>query len=394
MQIDWAENSGRGELIRQILDVFEKDNPGIEVALIGGTQNSQKTVMTILSGKAPEVMQVAYRNLRELAAQDAFEPLDKWFEKDSQFFNKNLWKLAIVNGSLYGVPWLGHSVQLIYNKDMFEKAGIKEPPKNWQELYDDAKKLTANGVYGIGLPGKQSNDLSWTLDMFVYGGGAKLVKKNSDGSYRVALNSSEGRDAVNYYLKLLKECSPPDSAEKTGKEIMDDFRNQKIAMEFQGPWGVTDIWKSGNPFKVGIAPVPSGPGGSFAEIGPYMLAVPSGIAGKKFDAAIKLIAFMISKKAQVMVLQGEKGDDGKFYPFRIPVRNDLQESEFFKKHPDFLLFLTGLNNPSIATPIEAWNKVDVEVFRMNINKCITGEMSVKNALDIIEKHGNKILKDE
>lgn len=394
MQIEWAENSGRGELIRNILNVFQQNNPDIEVVLIGGTQNSQKTVMTILSGKAPEVMQVAYRNLRELAAQDAFEELNEWFEKDSQFFNKNVWTLAVVKGKLYGMPWLGHSVQLLYNKDMFEKAGIYGPPKTWQELYDDAKKLTGNGIYGIGLPGKQSNDLSWTLDMFIYGGGAELVKKDSSGAYSVAFNTPEGKASVEYYLKLLKECSPSDSAEKTGKEIMYDFRNQKIAMEFQGPWGVTDIWKSGNPFKVGIAPIPEGTGGSFAEIGPYMLAIPSGISGKELDAAVRLISFLISRNGQEMILKGEKGNDGNYYPFRIPVRNDLQDSAFFKTHPDFMLFITGLNSPSIATPTEAWNKVDVEVYRMNINKCITGEMKLDNALNIIEKQGNKILKDE
>ncbi len=394
MQIEWAENSGRGELIRCILNDFQKENPDIAVELIGGTQNSQKTVMTILSGKAPEVMQVAYRNLRELAAQDAFEEVGKYFDQDKIFFNANLWNLAVVEGKLYGIPWLGHSMQLIYNRDMFEKAGIKEPPKTWQELYADAFKLTGNGKYGIGLPGQQSNDLSWSLDMFIYAGGAKLVKKEPDGSYSVALNTTEGRNAVQFYLKLMKECAPPDSAEKTGKEIMDDFRNQKVAMEFQGPWGVTDIWKSGNPFRVGVAPIPAGPGGSFAEIGPYMLAIPAGVSGEKFNAAVKLISFMISRKGQEMILTGEKGSDGKSYPFRIPVRNDLQDSEFFKAHHEFLLFVTGLNNPSIATPIEAWNKVDVEVFRMNINKCITGQMSVDKALDIIEKQGNKLLQSD
>ena len=175
---------------------------------------------------------------------------------------------------------------------------------------------------------------------------------------------------------------------------MADFRNQVVAMEFQGPWGITDIWKNGNPFEVSAAPVPAGPAGRAADIGPYMLTVPVGVEGKKLEASKKLIEFLGSKKGQEMLMKGEKADDGNYYPFRVPVRKDMEDTDYFKKHPEFLVFIEGLKYPSVSTPVKEWVKVEEEVYRSQLNKAVIGEVSVEEALKNIEKLGNEILKNQ
>lgn len=59
----------------------------------------------------------------------------------------------MVEGKIYSLPNTGQFWRLIYNVDLFEKAGIKEPPKTVAELVDAAKKITeANkdvGAYGF-----------------------------------------------------------------------------------------------------------------------------------------------------------------------------------------------------------------------------------------------------
>ncbi|MEK7680738.1 MAG: extracellular solute-binding protein, partial [Patescibacteria group bacterium] len=49
---------------------------------------------------------------------------------------------VIVNGKIYGLPLSLDTMALYYNKDLFDKAGIPEPPKNWEEFQSAAKKLT------------------------------------------------------------------------------------------------------------------------------------------------------------------------------------------------------------------------------------------------------------
>ncbi|HEX2809859.1 MAG TPA: extracellular solute-binding protein, partial [Kineosporiaceae bacterium] len=63
-------------------------------------------------------------------------------------------KSGTYNGKMYGFPDLSSARALFYNKDLFTKAGIANPPKTWDEFVTDAKKLTAlgNGTIGYAQP--------------------------------------------------------------------------------------------------------------------------------------------------------------------------------------------------------------------------------------------------
>jgi len=397
MQIVWASDSGRGKAIRELLDEFEAQNPDIKVEMLGGVQYGQKLLTQILSGKSPEVLQVAYGEVKALAAEGAFLDLTGDFASYEENYYPEIWELALSDGKLYGVPWLGHTIQLVYNKNMFEEAGITAPPATWEELYEVAKKLTVDkdgdgkpDQFGIGLSGKQGPDLTWMFGMFAAQAGAKLVKEEG-GRYQVALNSPEGIQALEFYTKLLKETSPPDSLNKDGGGVMADFRNQVVAMELQGPWGVPDVWKAGNPFEVGVAEVPAGPAGRATEVTAYLLSVPVGVEGDKLAASKKLIEFLASKPAQEQIMKGEVGDDGNYYPFRIPIRKDLADTAYFKDHPEFLVYQKGLEYPFTLVPVPQWQQVSDEIYQSVLNQVVSGSLSAEEGLKMLEERGNEIL---
>ncbi|ALS27132.1 sugar ABC transporter substrate-binding protein [Paenibacillus sp. 32O-W] len=398
MQIAWASDSGRGKAIREILDEFEAQNPDIKVEMLGGIQYGQKLLTQILSGQAPEVLQVSYGEVKALASQGAFIDLTEDFAANESNYVPEIWQLAVTDGKLYGLPWLGHTIQLVYNKTMFEEAGITKPPATWEELYEVAKALTVdkNGdgkpdQFGIGLSGKQGPDLTWMYGMFAAQAGAKLVEEDGNGGYKVALNSPEGKQALEFYTKLLKETSPPDSLNKDGGGVMADFRNQVVAMELQGPWGVPDVWKAGSPFEVGVAEVPAGPAGKATEVTAYLLSIPDGVEGEKLEASKKLIEFLGSKPAQEQIMKGEVGEDGNYYPFRIPIRNDMEDTQYFKEHPEFLVYQKGLSYPFTLVPIPEWQQVSDEIYQSALNQVVSGRMSAEEGLKLIEKMGNEIL---
>jgi ABC-type glycerol-3-phosphate transport system substrate-binding protein len=396
MQISWAEDSGRGKIIREILDAFERENPDIRVRLLGGNQASSRILTLVISGQAPEILQANYQNVRGQARDEVFQNIGRDFDAEGQSFYPLPWEMGKANGVQYGVPWMGHTIQLVYNEDLFAKAGLIRAPNTWDELYEYARKLTVdtNGdgkidQWGIGLVGKQDNDIIWTVDMFMYQGGAALVDTNGPRP-RVALNSPEGKRALEYYMKLIKECSPPDSGNKAGGDVMTDFRNKVVAMEFQGPWGVTDIWKT-RPFKVNAAKVPAGPAGRFADIGLEYLTIPTGVEEDKRAAAVRVIKFLASQKGQEMLMKGELGEDGKYYPFRIPIRKDMANTQYFKDNPVFQPFIDGFEFPSISAPVEAWYQIQQEVYKSELNKVVVGTRTIDAALREIERQGNIIL---
>lgn len=392
MQIAWPTNTGRGQAIERVVKSFEKANPNIKVDVIGGSQSGQALLTTILSGQSPDVLQVAYQDLSSLAPQGAFVDLTKQLSSDQSHYYPQVWNQAVVNGKVYGLPWLGHTIELVYNKTLFDKAGIKNPPQTWAELYADAKKLTnpKKNQYGLGLVGKQSGDITWLTDMFIHQAGGTLVQKGSNGKYQVSIDSPQSVQALNFYKKMVDTVSPPNTLNNDDAAVETDFLNQVDAMEFIGPWGVSDVWQNGNKFKVGAALAPAGPAGRAADIATYVLAIPTGEAGAKLDAATKLIEFMGTKNAQQDIGKGAEVS-GQFYPFRIPIRNDLANMPYFKQHPEFLPFIQGLQYPSISSPIPQWDQINTEIYESALNQAVSGKMSAESALKLVQQKGNAVL---
>ncbi len=63
--------------------------------------------------------------------------------------------MTVFNGKFYSLPTFASTFRLIYNKDLFKKAGLSNPPTTLTELVEDAKKLTqvgkAEGAYGFAI---------------------------------------------------------------------------------------------------------------------------------------------------------------------------------------------------------------------------------------------------
>ena len=73
----------------------------------------------------------------------------------------------IFDGKVYTLPYSLTSYKMIINQDLFDLAGIKEPPKTWDEVREDAKLITeaAQGnAYGYFLALKSG----WCQDHYIY----------------------------------------------------------------------------------------------------------------------------------------------------------------------------------------------------------------------------------
>ncbi len=51
-------------------------------------------------------------------------------------------KDVVRNGNIYGLPLSVDTMAVYYNKDLLDRAGVAEPPKNWEEFQADVKKIT------------------------------------------------------------------------------------------------------------------------------------------------------------------------------------------------------------------------------------------------------------
>lgn len=392
-RITWKAYSGRAETIQKIVDSYNAvSNDSFEIKLVGGDENFNIVEGMLKNDSPVDIYVLPYRFVKYFGYEGKLLDLTVYFTKEKDYFYQNLWNMAVVDGKTYGIPWVGHSMCLIYNQDLLKIAGVD--PKNIKSINDllaACKKVEANtNARGIGLVGANHNDVSWMVNQFIYTFGSRLV--DEDGK-SVSLNNENAKSAIEFYKNTLGQHAQKTWINDTGIEVMDYFRKQQVAFEFQGLWGVTDIWKNGNPFEVGVIALDDI--GMYSEVGPMMLALPAEISAEKRSSAIKFITYLISKEAQEKIMNGEYSPEhDAYYPFRTPVRKDLADSMVFKEYPEFIPFLEGFKNPSIDVPVPRWQVIKDQYYAPGLNQVMADKVPIEVFLMTIETEGNRILTEQ
>lgn len=204
---------------------------------------------------------------------------------------------ASSEGKVYGIPNEVDLYQLNYNKALFAEAGIANPPATWDELLEDAKKLTTADHQGIGfITGWGSGAVHPFLSLLASNGGTFL---NEDGTAS-ALTDKSATQAAEFYQKLVEEKAT-DPAKSTANAnttgpYLDNFTNGKTGMIIMANW-----WESAlkdamgeNFANVATAPIPVGPNGKESSSISYswMTTVNAKADDAKRDAAWKFLNWL------------------------------------------------------------------------------------------------------
>ncbi|SMF82026.1 extracellular solute-binding protein [Pseudobacteriovorax antillogorgiicola] len=130
---------------------------------------------------------------------------------------------------VYGIPFYSESVMTYYRKDVFEKAGIAMPAQpTYQQILKYAKKIhdPKNNFYGIGIRGKPGWGQSIAfISLLVNTFGGRWF----DRQWNPEIDSTEWRDALKFYKKLL-EFAPPQPWELGWQENQNLFSKGKIGI--------------------------------------------------------------------------------------------------------------------------------------------------------------------
>lgn len=390
-RITWTDYSGRGQAILKIVKDYNTSQPGAAVQLLGGDED-EETIRALIASQPETVFVLPYRYVQYFGDLGSLLDLSETFAAEQPLFYPAIWKLGTMGGKTYGIPWLGHSMCLLYNKSLLKQAGVDpDSIQSVDALVAALKRVEQNTqARGIGLVGAQSNDVSWMVNQFVYGFGGKLV---NDAGTQVAVNSPQAEAAIDFYKNVLGAHAQPSWTEDTGVEVMEAFRKQKVAFEIQGIWGVTDIQKNGSPFEVGAIALKDI--GLYAEVGPMMLSIPVGMSEGGREQAVSFIRYLISKDAQEQILNGEYSvERDTYYPFRTPIRTDMADMPLVQMNPVYQVFIKGFEQPSVDVPVPAWQTVKSELYEPGLHRVMTGELSISDFLAQMETEGNRILAEQ
>ncbi len=168
------------------------------------------------------------------------------------------------DGTQWAAPDIASARIMLYNTDLFSKAGIAAPPKTWAELLTDSKKIAAlgGGVSGYGMPmGKEEAQVESTL--WVWGNKGDWV---TDGKIKANTDANVAAfDEMKTFIDA--KATQPNPGSSNRQDVADLFNQGKLGMYVTQPGLVADMQKKFPGIKFGLAPVPSKDGTTAVALG-------------------------------------------------------------------------------------------------------------------------------
>lgn len=267
-------------------------------------------LLAMAGGVAPDVLYVNFRMSDSYIKQKFLYPLDEyvreWQKKEdlSERIYPPVWQVIKRDGHIWAIPYETLVMTLHYRKDLFREAGLdpEKPPRNWDELYEYAKRLTIpeKGQYGMNLAaGPQA---SWWFINFLWSAGGEVVVRDKKGNWRAVFNDKAALTALKFYQKLGRSRWTRNGKTYRGVAYRDVDGSKlwdagRIAMTFA--YLNDRMMANVNPNLVGIAPIPAGPTGLRGnELNCPMMGINSQVKDKRVrDAAWEYIKFWASDEA-------------------------------------------------------------------------------------------------
>ena len=304
-----------GDLInRFVKPAVAKDKIDVVYEPLQGDYN--KTLTTLLAaGNAGDVLYLPAETIDGFVATGKFLPLTGVVSGAP--FIKSLNSSFTRSGKLYAIAKDFNTLGVVYNKSIFDEAGVAYPDANdtWTSFakkLGDVKAKLGSDYYGLCLSGFDR------FGAFAYGAGWQQFGAGG----KTNLADPRFIEAFNYYTGLAKNkvgVQPSELSQDWGGGCL---KTGKVAVAIEGGWIVNFLKDNAPNLKYGTALLPkndkTGKRGNFL----YTVGWAINAGTKNKDAAVKVLNALTSAAAQEYVLsQG----------LAIPSRSSLSTSAYFKR---------------------------------------------------------------
>ncbi|AHC16519.1 extracellular solute-binding protein [Salinispira pacifica] len=295
---------GDGLLAKNIEVVYEPLEGDYNAALFNA----------LSAGTAGDIFYIPVETAPGIISTGKVEPLNSLIDESP--FIESLNQAYTSDGNLYGIAKDFNTLALIYNKDLFDEAGVEYPTEEdtWESLAEKAGKIASLGpdVYGIALPADYAR-----FGAFAFGRGWKPFGGRGG---RTDLTESEFVSAVEWYTGLVRDdiaVLPSDIGQGWGGGA---FATENVAMAIEGAWIIGFLRNEAPNLKYGATFLPRS--SSDGMRGNFLFTVAYGINSDspRKEAAVEVLKALTSEEAQQFIL--EEG-------LAIPSRTALADNPFF-----------------------------------------------------------------
>ena len=229
---NFNSSGGNEETLQKMADAFHEANPNITVEIETIAYDDYFTQMQtrVAGGTAPDCYEL---NIENFAAYANKGLLAEITGADTSTLNETALNAFNVNGKQYGLPESFSNVVLIYNKDLFDKAGVDYPTADWtqDDLQKAAEAIRALGddIFGIWQP-ITYNEIFKVVAQY---GGSLLNEDKTE----FTINSPENIKAVQTLVdRVIDSNVQPNTTQQGGMGDWDMFMSGKLGMIPTGIW--------------------------------------------------------------------------------------------------------------------------------------------------------------
>lgn len=250
------------KLLVQLGAEFTKAHPNVTIKVTPGASSTEELLQKLSAGFAgdayPDIsyafgswagqLETSGRTLD--ITEQVRRPEIKWDE-----FSSSARATAQPTGDkTIGFPAIVDNLSLIYNKKVFDQAGVGYPTAEWtwEDFRAAAKQLTdpGKGTYGYAYSVSGSEETTWQFWPHLWQRGGAIV---SEDGKTAQFASPAGADA----LSFLRGMAVDDKSiylDQTDTKFGELFASDRIGMITSGPWQLYDLKTAGTAY--GVVPMP------------------------------------------------------------------------------------------------------------------------------------------
>lgn len=336
------------------------------------------------AGQTPDAAVVTVIWDPELAASGYFQEINlaDFGYKPEQFWPGAL-KAATWNGKLYGIPTQNETMAFIYNKDIFQKAGLDptKGPETWEDVKSYAKQIKEKtGKPGYGMVAKLNNGnipyrympLCWAY------GGAALDETADNPTYQKSQFDGTGNiQALQWMQEVYQNgWAPQSTLTNTQTEVQDLFISGEVAMMIAHPSAYTSVKNKAPDVaeKMNYVLMPKGPVRRAVAFGGWSMFISK--TAKDMDAVKAVVKNRTSPYWSIRLIW-TGSNPGNRDAFALPEEQQrLNDIKFLNVTTEMLQY--GISFPAIPEGADIMNLMVPQMIQDVLTKAKTPEQSAKD----------------
>ena len=289
------------EAFNRTLEDFKTAYPNITVEPEETKWEADTFQALLAGGTMPTVLSVPFTEIGSLIERQQVAPIGDFLADSDVLDQLNPTVMDVVtddSGEVWGVPTAAYTMGLLYNRALFEEAGLDpdSPPTTWDEVRDAAIAITENtdaqGFQTMTL----DNTGGWILTTTSYAFGSTL---QSDDGTTATIDNPATAEVLEMYRQLRWDDEVMGSNFLLNyDDAVNAFASGQVGMFVQGADNYTNmVVNRGMPAEdFGVAPLPQADGGLGTLGGGSIAVVNPKATAEEIAAGLSWIEFQNFRK--------------------------------------------------------------------------------------------------